>query len=295
MHLHQPFDERQADPQSSAVALERGLQLAEEVENLRQRRRGDADPVVANTYEHVAILALDGHLDAAARLGELRGVVEEIPEDLSQPCGIGIDDHRLGQMRHRELVAAFHDAGPARLDRRVHDLGQFDAFFAKLQPVARDATHVQQVIDESGQVSHLTIDDAARPLQLGRARIRHLQDLNGVPDRRQRIAQLVREHRDEFVLATVGLAQRLGRLLALDEIRRLSREDVQQSQVALRRLMRALPMRRDHSNEPSPAGDERGALHAVYADLPDTAPAPRAGHEIALLDFGHDHARAPAQ
>jgi hypothetical protein len=66
--------------------------------------------------------------------------------------------------------------------------------------------HVQKVVYEPGELLHLTVDHAARPLKLGRARLRHLQDLNGVPDRRQRIAQLVRKHRDEFILATVGVA-----------------------------------------------------------------------------------------
>ena len=58
---------------------------------------------------------------------------------------------------------------------------------------------------------------------------------------------------EEFILATVGLAQLLIRLLAFDEIGRLSRQNVEQSQVSLRRLMWAHAMRRDYADEPSAA------------------------------------------
>ena len=44
------------------------------------------------------------------------------------------------------------------------------------------------------------------------------EDLDGAEDRRQRIAQLVREHRQELVLAAVGLLQLPQRALALVDV-----------------------------------------------------------------------------
>ena len=52
-------------------------------------------------------------------------------------------------------------------------------------------------------------------LVVGRRRV---QDLDGVEDRRQRIAQLVRQHRQELVLAAIGLAQLLLGALALGDV-----------------------------------------------------------------------------
>ena len=46
------------------------------------------------------------------------------------------------------------------------------------------------------------------------------QQLHGVADGGQRVAQLVGQHRQELVLAPVGLAQRLFGLLALGDIHR---------------------------------------------------------------------------
>ena len=46
-----------------------------------------------------------------------------------------------------------------------------------------------------------------------------LQDPSGICDRRQRVAQLVTQHRDELVLRTVRrLGFRAGRLLALKQL-----------------------------------------------------------------------------
>ena len=63
---------------------------------------------------------------------------------------------------------------------------------------------------------HLPRDDGAvRRGQLLVARPGAIEDLDGVEDGRQRIAQLVRQHRQKLVLAAIGLAQLPQRALAL--------------------------------------------------------------------------------
>ena len=64
-----------------------------------------------------------------------------------------------------------------------------------------------------------------------------LRDQRGLADRRERIAQLVRERREELVLAPVGFAQRrLGALAARDlALRRLVQPRVVDGDRGLRR------------------------------------------------------------
>ena len=52
-----------------------------------------------------------------------------------------------------------------------------------------------------------------------------IEDEQAVADRRERVAQLVRQHRQELVLAAVGVAQILDQSLALRCLR-LARRDV---------------------------------------------------------------------
>ena len=64
----------------------------------------------------------------------------------------------------------------------------------------------------------LPLDDCARPLDLRLAGRMHVQQLRGVADRRERIAQLVREHREELVLALIHFLQRFFGLTARGDI-----------------------------------------------------------------------------
>src|SRR5262245_19684431 len=59
----------------------------------------------------------------------------------------------------------------------------------------------------------LALDDGAPPFDLGLAAV-NAQQLRGVTARRERIAQRVSEHREEFVLALIHLLQCFFRLTA---------------------------------------------------------------------------------
>lgn len=79
---------------------------------------------------------------------------------------------------------------------------------------------------------HLALDHVAAALEQGIVAAARLQQPHRHADRRERVAQLVREDRQEFVLALVGLAQRgvagqpLGDVLRDDEARRSAFEMV---------------------------------------------------------------------
>jgi hypothetical protein len=87
--------------------------------------------------------------------------------------------------------------------------------------------HIEQIVNESHQLNHLAIDHVDSGVS-GRSRSHCLPPLEvqRVTNRGQRVAQLVRQHREEFVLAAIRLdqvggqtLQRVRRLLLLGDIR----------------------------------------------------------------------------
>jgi hypothetical protein len=100
----------------------------------------------------------------------------------------------------------------------------------QLDLALRDARHVEQVVDEPHEVRELPRDELARRLDR--------RDLLGVPGeqvnrahhRRQGIAQLVRQHREELVFSTVALFELGDEARAVDAHRHLIDDDLHQAQ-----------------------------------------------------------------
>ena len=107
-----------------------------------------------------------------------------------------------------ELVALGIDQRARGFDRHVDDGLEIDVVLLELELAARDARHVEQVVEQQRHALHLARDDFAAPLALAFIGGVGVEDAHRVADRRQRIAQLVRQRREEFVLAAVGLEQR---------------------------------------------------------------------------------------
>ena len=76
---------------------------------------------------------------------------------------------------------------------------------AQLQGAVRDARNIEQVVEQQRHVLHLALDHIAGPALLRVGGVLVARDGGGLTDRRQRIAQLMRQRREEFVLAAVGL------------------------------------------------------------------------------------------
>ena len=70
-----------------------------------------------------------------------------------------------------------------------------------------DARDVEQVLDQARQLRDLAVGDVGGPGQLRLGRREPADHLERGADRRERVAQLVREHRQELVLAPVRLLQ----------------------------------------------------------------------------------------
>jgi hypothetical protein len=203
---------REREPDAETVRRVRGRGPAgENMSNSRAAAGRDADAVVRHGDERLGALPLGAHAQVAAGLGVVRRVVEQVREDLRQPHGVGVEPDRLAGQRHDELVLPALDRGAARLDRRGDHVRELDASAAQLETPVRDARDIEQVLEQARHVADLPLDDLRAPAQLAVLQVARQEHLHAAPDRRERVAQLVRQHRQELVLAPVGLLQARAR------------------------------------------------------------------------------------
>src|SRR5215475_14029985 len=83
---------------------------------------------------------------------------------------------------------------------------------------AGDPRHIEEVVQQSGHVGDLPLDDLFRArMKFGfsRALLRRCQS---IANRREGITQLVRQHRQELILLAIGYAEMILELLALGYI-----------------------------------------------------------------------------
>jgi hypothetical protein len=175
----------------------------------------DADArVLQPDLQHLAG-SLDVEPDVSAYRRVLGGVAEQVRNYLDQPLAVGDDFDRPRRQVGFERVLAAVEIGAARIDRRFDDLGSADPVAAQFEHAARDARDVEQVVDQARHLRDLALDHFDRFLDF---RIRQaLQVEGGVAHRRERVAKLVREDRDELVLAAAGfLALQLGTFAVRD-------------------------------------------------------------------------------
>ena len=107
-----------------------------------------------------------------------------------------------------QVVAHLLDERAGRLDGALHHARQFDPLLAEFQLVAADPAHVHQVIYQPHHLPKLPLYQSSGLLQCRRFGCKP-DDLDGVADRGQRIAEFVGQQRQELVLASVGFPKLL--------------------------------------------------------------------------------------
>ena len=171
--------------------------------------------------------------DAAAGGGVFGGIVQQVGDRLRQPGQVAIELDLVGrQLQHQPVMAGF-DPRPAGFDRALDHRPQRDPLFLQPDLAAADARDVQQVVDQPDHVHQLTLDDGARPLRRRAVAGVLLENLQAGADRRQRVAQLVRQGGEEFVLGTAGLEQGLLGRLALGDVDHRPRHPVRLAALVL--------------------------------------------------------------
>src|SRR5512133_683335 len=91
-------------------------------------------------------LLTDSHCHMPTRVRELRGVVEEVADDLRHARGVGLDPDEGRFDAQVDRDAARPEELPVVLDGVAYEGGELDAVAAKLDHAARDACHVEQVL-----------------------------------------------------------------------------------------------------------------------------------------------------
>nr|GEU28230.1 hypothetical protein [Tanacetum cinerariifolium] len=203
----QAFDQRQAQAQPAQRPVGRALGLGKQVERALDHVGRHADAVVRYPDQHVRVAHLDGHRHLAVLGRVLRGVAQQVRQYLHQAFLVAHDQRRVGRQLETELVAARAHQRRHLLDGVVDEVAHVQALGMQLHQAARDARDIEQIVHQRGHVHHLAADDLAGLADAGVVQPGHLQQVGGGADRRQRVAQLVRQHRQELVLALVRVGQ----------------------------------------------------------------------------------------
>ena len=122
-----------------------------------------------------------------------------------------------------ERVLPAEKERPRRLERALHDGGEGDALGPQADLPVRDPGDVEEVVDQPDQMGHLPLDHLSRLCGAGAVLLavpEARQDLRRVPDRREGIAELVREGGEELVLPAIDVAELLLGPAPLGHLRR---------------------------------------------------------------------------
>jgi hypothetical protein len=203
----QTLHERQPEAEPSQVSRGPLRPLDERLEHPIENCGLDPRSVVTDVQRRASVAGLDRDADVSGRRGELRRVLEEVAENLRHPGPVPVDPDRAGRDVEAQGEPALLEHGPVVVARAPHDLPQIEPLAVQLDLPLRDACGVEQVVHEPGEVRELAADDLPRPLGVLAARSGAVEDVQGVLDRRERVAELVRENSEELGLALVRLAR----------------------------------------------------------------------------------------
>ena len=158
---------------------------------MRQHVAGDADAGVAHHDHGRAAFPLGCEPNAAATVGILGGVVEQIGDGLGEPGRICIEVDRLGRHRQREFLTAGVEQWLACFNGGTQHCRQFHALLAQRQLVAGDARDIHEIVDQPSHILQLPIDNLHRRSRIFRTRALELQDVYRIANRGERIPEFV--------------------------------------------------------------------------------------------------------
>jgi hypothetical protein len=126
--------EADAEPTRRLVAHRPPLDVR--IEDPGQKLGLDPHAIVPDLDHQTAPRSIDdlAELDAARPRGVLRGVGEEVDQDLGQACGVGVEQQLSIGDAHHELLLSLIELGARRLDRGVDEIADCDGLSPELQP-----------------------------------------------------------------------------------------------------------------------------------------------------------------
>ena len=206
VHLDQPAHQRQADAQAALRAVERSLSLHEQVEDAPSRSARDADAVVAHDDDRLVLSGVAASVMWPPAAVYLAALLSRLQNTCARRVGSARQLGRRGT--ERELVPLRVDQRPAHLDRlRRAAPSSSGCLRSSIFPwltretSSRSSSRRFMCCTCRSITSRAVLDSRSVPAAAVESPRRE--------DRRERIAQLVGQHREELVLAPVGLLQAL--------------------------------------------------------------------------------------
>ena len=164
----------------------------------------NADARIAHLEHRLFTVAGQRNLYRAAAIGELDRIVQKILDDLGEAQGIGVGVKRFSRQADGQLPVAPVGHG-LKLRHRVLDRSaEVGSLSTQLDMAAGDAGDVEQVVDQARHMIDAALDRVARCDRFPLPTADHVEDMDSIAQRRQRIAQLVREGRQKLVLPPIG-------------------------------------------------------------------------------------------
>src|SRR5262249_44050838 len=143
---------------------------------------------------------------------ELDRVRDQVPHDLLQARRIAGDHPGLGVEHDLEPDLPRVGRRSHHLDRRLDHRGEVDGADLEPELAGHDARDVEEIVDELRLRLRVALDRLERAPRLLLVESPATQHARPREDRRERGAELVRDHRDEGILGAVRL---LGDLASL--------------------------------------------------------------------------------
>ena len=125
---------------------------------------------------------------AAAHLGELGGVVQQIGKDLRQPDPIAeYPNGLIRQLAGDSQALLFH--GTMQIaNGQAHEAGQVLGFQVQADFLMTYAEDVEQIVHQSGQDLRLPIEDIAQLPEVSGRRAAEVEQVHGVANGGERVA-----------------------------------------------------------------------------------------------------------
>src|SRR6185369_12475243 len=158
VHLHQRLHHCKADTETISRSLHRGVHLREHLEETWKLLGGDAYAVISYANDYLIAFSLDRQPNTTALVGKLKRIVQKVADHLGESCRVGIQIDRVGRQSHRQLTMSALVERTKRFNSLIDDWRELGLLFAELELASRDATHVEQVVDQAHHLAHLTLE-----------------------------------------------------------------------------------------------------------------------------------------
>src|SRR6266851_5635534 len=166
-----------------------------------------ANPVIAHPHDGRLVLRRDGQLDASAGWGVFGGIVDEVAQHLSKARAVTVEVQRGRRQGDDQGVAVSLDQGAGGFQGSLDHCGNVDPLLAQRYLAADETFDIEEIVDQPDEQLELAIHHAACKPHTFLAIPRVVQQLETALHGGERVAQLVRKHREELILTPIGLAQ----------------------------------------------------------------------------------------